>query len=167
MRYLKIGCWVLYFWGVEWYRGEGSRDDGGGSMSSLQMLQNAQTLFESHKTQHKLWEGANVVTEVAFDNALWWLTRCMLIEPGNFDAQKMAIDMLLSILDEMGQMKKTRLVVEDLAAAGDIAMAGALAGDVATLSSEFNRNREELLKLAYNLNPSNLASETVAMMYYS
>ncbi len=165
MRYLKIGC-VLCFLGVKWCRG-GDSTDGGGSMSGTQMLETAKTLVESHTTEHKWWKGAEIVTEKAFDDALWWLTRCMLMEPGNFDAQKMTIDMLLSILDEKGQMKKARLVVEDLAAAGNLPMAGALAGNVATLASEFNGNRETLLKLAHDLNPSNLASKAVAMVYYS
>ncbi len=167
MRYLEIGC-VLCVLGVKWCRGGGSSADDGGSMAGLQMLQTAQTLVESNKIQHKRWEGAKVVTERGFNDALWWLTRSMLMEPGNFDAQKMVIDMLLSILDEVDQMKKARLVVEDLAAAGNLAMAGALAGNVATLASEFNGNREALLKLAYDLNPSNLASEAaVVMTYYS
>ncbi len=161
MRYINIGFWVLWFLGVEQYRCEGSRDDGGGSMSSLQMLHKAQSLLESHKTRHKLWEGAGVVTERAFDDALWWLSRSMLMEPDNFDAQTMAIDMLLSILDEKVQMKKARQIVETLAVASTIPLAAALAGNMATLSSEFNQNREELLTLAYNLDPSNLASESV------
>ncbi len=163
MRYAKISC-VLCFLGVEWCRGGGSSTDDGSSMSGVQMLQTAQTLVESQETQHKWLEGAKLVTERAFNDALWWLTRSMLMEPGNFDAQKMVIDMLLNILDEVEQMKKVRLVVEDLAAAGNIAMAGALAGNVATLASKFNGNREALLKLAYDLYPSNLASEAVVVV---